>query len=176
MEFVWNNATDVIIVSRRLKNGIISTAASPSLAQLIGQEEAAPWIIAFCHDHGSADFERWLSEGNKPRLPTREDTLPISELVLAAWWHSRFTCRLQGGNGISCGVSASVCEDATGCVMILRDETDRERIIEMERQVAGRPSPPPPIRGHSWWWTSAGLSQPLFSPCRQFSTALPAGA
>jgi hypothetical protein len=138
MEFVWNDATDVIIVSRRLKNGSFSTAASPSLAQLVGQREAAPWINCSCHGHGSADFERLLSEGAKPRLPTRDDSLPMEELVSVAWWHSRFSCLLARSDGVArvCDVSASVSEDAAGCVMILRDETDRQRLIEMERKVS----------------------------------------
>jgi len=152
MEFVWNDATDVIIVSRRLKNGSFSTAASPSLAVLIGREEAAPWINCCCHGHGSGDFERMLSEGTKPGLPTRDESLSMAELVLVAWWHSSFTCRLTCSDGVShvCAVSASVSEDAAGCVMILRDETDRERLMEMERQV-GKPSP----AVYSWWRRSA---------------------
>jgi len=40
----------------------------------------------------AAGFEQMLAEGLRPRMPTREDTLTLEELVPSAWWHRRFTC------------------------------------------------------------------------------------
>jgi len=134
MEAVWNDATDCIIVSQRLANGKLTTAASPSLSLFVGEDEAVPWVGGL--QHGSDPV---LAQDSKPPLPLRTDVLTLDELVPCAWWHSKFSCDIAQSEGKetarACEISASVSDDAEGCVIVLRDVTDRNRLFEMEREI-----------------------------------------
>jgi len=183
MEMVWTDAHDVIVVSQRLQDGSLTTAASPSIKDLLPKKEADLWISG--KSHGIANnFEQMLADGAKPPIPEREDTFTLEELITCAWWYRRFSCRIISsepdaaqqtkrnclsdtssnsapslsisgddhdsetmpavGNssasstidlGKICDVSSSLSETADGCVIILRDVTDRDRVLEMEREV-----------------------------------------
>jgi len=139
LEFVWNDATDVIIVSVRLGDGSLSTCASPSCAQILSAESAEEWVLG--RSHGSSDtFEKMLARGDKPKAPARDEAVTFEKLVACGWWHQRFSCIVVAEDGPAatgrvCDVSSSVSETADGCVIIVRDVTDRDRVFEIEREV-----------------------------------------
>jgi len=132
MEAVWNDASDCIILSHRLANGQIASIASPSLAQFVGSKQAAEWV-----DSPMLTVDP-KSDPQKPALPSRGDVLTLDELVGRAWWHGRFACRLTTGEDCNASsvteVTASICDQSSSCVVVLRDMTSQDRLFEMERE------------------------------------------
>jgi len=150
MQVVWNDVSDVLIVSQAHNDATLLSFASPSIRSLLGAKHSEEWVVGVVHPrvHRCASATQLSlpcssgsSSSSQLSMRAAECThLPcttLEEVVCYAWEHERFTCSLPSTRSDSdwrvCEVSGSCSEQ--GCVVVMRDITDRIKRQEAEREV-----------------------------------------
>ena len=153
---LWSEAKDILIVSQRTPRGYL-TVASPSLASVLGDAQAAEWAEGVEHTHaeltsiftgadaaaaaalgGNDGSNGNGSGGARRRFKPCSDG--VKQLVSLAWEQRQFECSLcsfggEGGERVfeaSSAVVKTISEG--GIILIARDLTDRARRMEAEKE------------------------------------------
>lgn len=135
VRMVWNDASDVLIVSQRVATDTFVTAASPAVRKLLSKDLATEWIAG--KQHGVKPPPA-LSDASTEVFGIEAARLPsfvcgtLESLVACAWEHSNFTV-VFGKTSLEASVTES--SDDLARVVCLRNVTDRIRAQEAEKQL-----------------------------------------